>query len=434
MNDLTSRRNTLSTMIQSGPDRLALRSSFAVYYGWVVVAASAIGLFFGAFPIVVFSFGVFYPAFVRDFHTSKAAVALAFTLHNTVGPVCAVWIGALADRFGPRRIILLGLAALGLVLLSAPAIGATIWHLYVFYIALGAVSNATTALPYSLAVSGWFNRRRGLALGIMMGGLGAGAIVVPPVAQWLILHHGWRTAFASAGCASLIVGIPTVAVFLRNKSGEPQCRPCSAPSASSGQDLRWREIWVSSRFWIMIAIFMTTSASVHACFIHLPQIVAHAGATTTRAAIITSVLGSAVLIGRVGTGYFLDRYFGPYVASFLFLGGATGVALLLGGAASSTVYIAALLVGLAFGAEMDVMAFLLGRYFGLLNLGKAFGVAFGAFVLAGGIGPLIMGLAFDKTGSYRAALGFFSLATASASVVAACLGPYRFSAPCEETH
>jgi predicted MFS family arabinose efflux permease len=432
MNDLTSQRNTAATIIRLGPDRLASKSSFAVYYGWVVVAASAIGLFFGAFPIVVFSFGVFYPAFVRDFHTSRAAVALAFTLHNTVGPVCAVWIGALADRFGPRRIILLGLTALGIILLSAQTIGTTMWKLYIFYIALGAVSSATTALPYSLAVSGWFDRRRGLALGIMMGGLGAGAIVVPPIAQWLILHYGWRTAFTFFGCGSLIVGIPTVAVFLRNKSGDPQSKTRSAPRALASQDLLWREIWSSSRFWIMIAIFMTTSASVHACFIHLPQIVAHAGATTTRAAIITSVLGLAVLIGRVGTGYCLDRYFGPYVASFLFFGGATGVAFLFVGAANSTVYIAAFLVGLAFGAEMDVMVFLLGRYFGLRNLGKAFGVAFGAFVLAGGLGPLIMGLAFDKTGSYRDALGFFSLATAAASVVTARLGPYRFSAPTEE--
>jgi MFS family permease len=433
MNDLTSRRNSAATMIRLVPDRLASRSSFAVYYGWVVVATSAIGLFFGAFPIVVFSFGVFYPIFVRDFHTGRAAVALAFTLHNTVSPVCAVWIGALADRFGPRRIILPGLTSLGIILLSAQAIGTEIWQLYLFYIALGAISCATTALPYSLVVSGWFDRRRGLALGIMMSGLGLGAIVVPPVAQWLILHYGWRTTFAIAGCASLIVGIPTVAVFLRAKPGEPQYRTCSGRSLSEGQDVPWREIWGSSRFWIMIAIFMTTSASVHACFIHLPQIVAHAGASTTRAAIITSVLGSAVLIGRVGTGYFLDRYFGPYVTSFLFSGGAVGIALLLIGA-DSTVYIAAFLVGLAFGAEMDVMAFLLGRYFGLHNLGKVFGVAFGGFVLAGGLGPLIMGLAFDKTGSYRMALSFFSLATAAASAVAARLGPYRFSAATQENH
>jgi MFS family permease len=434
MNDLTSRRNSASTMIRLVPDRLASRSSFTLYYGWVVVTASAIGLFFGAFPIVVFSFGVFYPEFVRDFHTGRAAVAFAFTLHNTVGPVCAVWIGALADRFGPRRIILAGLTALGIILLSAQAIGAAIWQLYVFYVALGAVSCATTALPYSLAVSGWFDRRRGLALGIMMGGLGAGAIVVPPVAQWLILHYGWRTTFSIVGCASLIVGIPTVAAFLRDASGEPQCKTRRVLSPSEGQDLPWREVWRSSRYWIIIAVVMTTSASVHACFIHLPQIVAHAGATATRATIITSVLGSAVLIGRVGTGYFLDRYFGPYVTSFLFSSGAIGVALLLVGTTDSTVYIAAFLIGLAFGAEMDVMAFLLGRYFGLHNLGKAFGVAFGAFVLAGGIGPLIMGFAFDKTGSYRMALGLFSLATAAASVVAARLGPYRFSALSEEKH
>lgn len=421
-------------MIRVGPDPLASRSSFAGYYGWVVAAASAVGLFFGAFPIVVFSFGVFYPAFVRDFHTSRAAIALAFTLHNTVGPICAVWIGVLADRFGPRRIILPGLASLGIILLSAQAIGTTIWQLYFFYIALGAVSCATTALPYSLAVSGWFDRRRGLALGLMMGGLGAGAIVVPPVAQWLILHYGWRSTFAFAGCASLIVGFPTVAVFVRNKSGEPQYKIRFRGSPGESQEVPWREVWNSSHFWIMIAVFMTTSASVHACFIHLPQIAAHGGASATRTAIITSVLGSAVLTGRVGTGYFLDRYFGPYVASSLFSGGAAGIALLLIGVADSTAFIAAFLIGLAFGAEMDVMAFLLSRYFGLNNLGKAFGVAFAAFVLAGGLGPLIMGWAFDKAGSYRMALGFFSLATAAASVVATRFGPYRFSAPTAEKH
>jgi MFS family permease len=428
-------RSATATMIQSGPEPQMSSSSLTEYYGWVVVAASAVGLFFGAFPIVVFSFGVFYPAFVRDFHTGRAAVALAFTLHNAIGPVCAVWIGAMADRFGPRRIILPGLTALGIILLSAKAIGATIWHLYVFYIALGAVTCATTAVPYSLAVSGWFDRRRGLALGIMMGGLGMGAIVVPPAAQWLILHYGWRSTFAIAGCASLIIGIPTVAIFLRDKSGERQ-RKTWPPgrSPSEGPDLPWSEVWVSSRFWLMIVVIMITSASVHACFIHLPQIVAHVGRTATGTAIITSVLGSAVLIGRVGTGYFLDRYFGPYVTSCLFFGGAVGIALLLIGAANSTVYIAAFLVGLAFGAEMDVMAFLLGRYFGLHNLGKAFGITFGAFVLAGGLGPLIMGFVFDKTGSYNMALGFFSLATGIASVVAARLGPYRFSALTEEEY
>jgi MFS family permease len=436
MNHLKSQPGSATaTMTQSHPGPRTSSSSFTEYYGWVVVAASAIGLFFGAFPIVVFSFGVFYPAFVRDFHTSRAAVALAFTLHNTISPICAVWIGAMADRFGPRRIILPGLTTLGITLLSAQAIGAGIWQLYVFYIALGAISCATTALPYSMAVSGWFDRRRGLALGLMMGGgHGMGAIVVPPVAQWLILHYGWRSTFAIAGWASLIVGVPTVAIFLRDKPGERECKIRPVRNPSEGEDLPWKEVWASSRFWIVIAVIMTTSASIHACFIHLPLVVAHVGRTATGTAIITSVLGSAVLIGRVGTGYFLDRYFGPYVTSCLFFGGAAGIGLLLFGAANAIVYIAVFLVGLAFGAEMDVMAFLLGRYFGLHNLGKAFGITFGAFVLGGGLGPLIMGFVFDKTGSYSIALGFFSLATAAASVVAARLGPYRFTAPTEEEY
>src|SRR4051812_27554712 len=156
------------------------------FYGWVVVAASAVGLFLGAFPIVAFSFGVFFQSFAREFHAGRAAVSLAFAIHNLLSGMCAVVVGRLADRLGARKVILPGLVILGLMLVSAEAIGSRIWELYLFYAVLGVVGPATTSVPYALVVSRWFDRRRGLALGVMMVGLGAGAIAMPVVAQHLI--------------------------------------------------------------------------------------------------------------------------------------------------------------------------------------------------------------------------------------------------------
>src|SRR6266567_7881207 len=178
------------------------------FYGWVVVATSALGLLFGAFPIVVSSFAVFFKPYIHEFHASRAAISLAILIHNIGAGSLATWIGRLTDRFGARAVILPGLGILGVVLISAEAIGAKLWQLYLFYALLGAVSSATTSLPYSVVVSRWFNRRRGLALGLTMSGMGVGAMVVPPLVQLLIVRYGWRSALAIVGGAILIIPMP----------------------------------------------------------------------------------------------------------------------------------------------------------------------------------------------------------------------------------
>jgi len=152
-----------------------------VFYGWVIVATAALGLFLGAFPIVAFSFGVFFQPFVREFHSGRAAVSLAFTIHNLVSGVSAVVVGRMADRIGARTVILPGLGIVAALLFSAKAIGSSLWELYLFYMAVGIVGSATTTVPYALVVSRWFDRSRGLALGGMMVGLGVGAVVMPGV-------------------------------------------------------------------------------------------------------------------------------------------------------------------------------------------------------------------------------------------------------------
>ena len=407
-----------------------------LFYGWIVVATSAVGLFLGAFPIVAFSFGVFFQPFVREFHASRAAVSLAFAISNLLSGIFAFVVGRIADRTGARRVILPGLALVAALLVSAEAIGSRLAELYLFYAALGVVAPATTTVPYALVVSRWFDRRRGLALGGMMVGLGLGAVVMPIVAQRLIAGVGWRNAFAIVGCAMLAIPMPIVGVFLRDAPAQmgllPDGRSIGGATSTIGSrvdGLAWRDARQSGTFWLLIAVFVLLAASVHACVIHMPQLFADRGATAENAALASSVIGLALLVGRIASGYFLDRYFGGSVALAICLGAALGIALLWAGSAGPLALAGAFLVGLGMGAEVDIIAFLMSRYFGLRSLGATVGFAFAAFVIAGGVGPLVMGLAFDRTGSYRVPLAAFGAAAVLAGALVTRLGPYRFGPP-----
>ncbi len=294
---------------------------------------------------------------------------------------------------------------------------------------------ATTPVPYGIIVSRWFNHRRGIALGLMMAGLGAGAIVMPPVAQRLIASFGWRGAFAVVGCMVLLIPMPIVGRFFKEDPRQMGVLPDGARKAATAtsapghlEGLTWHEIWHTRAFWLMLTAFFLLATTVHACVIHMPELLHDRGVSATSAALASSIFGLALMVGRVGSGYLLDLYFAPCVALFVFLQAALGIVLLGSGAAGPIALIGAFSVGLAMGAEVDMIAYLMSRYFGLRALGTAFGFGFGAFVLAGGLGPLLMGVGFDRTGSYRIPLaGFFAAAIVAAALVSR-LGPYRYAA------
>lgn len=140
----------------------------------------------------------------------------------------------------------------------------------------------------------------------------------------------------------------------------------------------------------------------------------------------TSLFGGGLLLGRTGTGYLLDRFFAPYVAAMIFACAAVGIGLLQISDSASLAFGAAFFVGVGLGAEVDIMAFLVSRYFGLTAFGAIYGVIFAGFGLAGGLGTYVMGAAFDSSGSYELVLAVMCIATAIGAVLMLCLGPYRF--------
>jgi MFS family permease len=402
-----------------------------MFYGWWIVATSALGLFLGP-PVVVFSFGVFFKSLVYDFHASRAAVSFAFTLHNVVGALSLPVTGKLVDRFGARQVIIPATIIYALLLLSGRWLGSSIWQFYVFYTALGVASSGCNPVAYGVVISHWFNRQRGLALGLTMLGIGIGAIAVPLVAERLIAMFGWRMAYGIFGGAVLLLPLPVVATFLQNDPADRGLRPDgeaiqgSSERPQDKQGLSWRQIWHSPTFWLLICIFCLTGASMHAAVLHMPALLTDRGLSAQRAAVASALIGISLIVGRTGSGYLLDRFFGPRVAILFYGAAALGMALLWAGSIGRIALAASSLVGLGMGAEVELISYLVSRYFGLRAFGSAFGHAFGAFMFSGAVGTLLMGAGFDRAHSYTAPLAGFCIAMVLALALLTRLGPYRY--------
>jgi MFS family permease len=402
-----------------------------IFYGWWIVLTSAVGLFWGV-PLTVYSFSVFLRPIMQEFHVGRAAVSLAFTVKVFFAALCAPLTGWLLDRYGARKVILPLTALFGTVLLSNKAFSGSLWQFYFFYAALGLFLQGAGPVPYGYVVSHWFDRRRGLALGVMMLGIGGGAVIMPSFAQLLITRFGWHAAYSILGAAVWLIAIPTVATFLKERPQDLgllpdglRTREVAAEAKTPLEGLLAKEAWRTGTFWLLASAFFLVSASVQGCVVHLAAMLSDRGVNVQTAALGSSLVGAAVLIARVGIGYLLDRIFAPRLAALCFTSTAFGIGLLwLGG--TKMAFAGAFLVGFGLGAEVDLIPYLTGRYFGLRAFGKIYSLAFAVFALAGALGPLIMGAGFDKTGSYRGPLIAFTAATLFAAILLTRLGAYRY--------
>jgi MFS family permease len=406
-----------------------------IFYGWWVVLASAVGLFLGV-PITVYCFSVFLKPLMQEFHAGRGAVSLGFTLHLLAAAFSAPLAGWLIDRYGSRKVILVGTLTFGLILVANRLFSGNLSGFYFFCVLLGIALHGVGPIPYGDLVSRWFDRNRGLAIGLMMLGIGLGAMFMPSLAQHLIAKFGWHAAYAVLGGVVLLIALPTGMVLLRTKPEEFGLSPDGTLKQKYGAPERGdippgvsaKIAWRSGTFWVMVCSFFLVSASVQGCVIHMAAMLGDRGVSIERAALGSSLVGVAVLIGRVGTGCLLDRLFAPRLAAAFFGGSSLGIALLWLGV-PRLLFAGAFLIGLGLGAEVDFIAYLTSRYFGLRAFGKIYSSIFAAFGLSGALGPLIMGVGFDRTGSYRAPLVIFFFATLLGTVVMTRLGPYGFPPP-----
>jgi MFS family permease len=308
-------------------------------------------------------------------------------------------------------VILPCMAVFGVAFASLGFLTPRLTHLYAVFVLLGIVGNGTTQMGYSRAVSTWFDQRRGLALALMLAGVGTGSMIFPPIAQALIAGYGWRAAYIVLGALVLVLGIPLTALFVRERPGDSIDRRTILDGMTVAQGLR------SRAFWILIATLFVSSVSMNGAITHLSALLTDRGVTAAHAALAASMLGLASFFGRLLTGFLLDRFFGPRVG-FCLCAIASGGILLLARAGSSMPGIAAaMLIGLGVGAEASLTPYLLTRYFGLRGFSTLYGFTWTAYAVAGAIGPVLMGKVFDATGSYVSLLTLLSATTLGAAVL-----------------
>jgi predicted MFS family arabinose efflux permease len=276
---------------------------------------------------------------------------------------------------------------------------------------------------------------------LMMLGLGSGALIMPSAAQYVIATFGWRFGFGIVGAAILLITVPVLTIFLKERPEQMGLSPdgrtafiTASPAPETDPGLSWREARHNPTFWILLCAFMLVTASVQACLTHIAAILADQGASARAAALGSSLLGAGLLVGRTGSGYLLDRFFGPRVAAIIFTCAAAGMGLLGIAGSRGLALAAAFLIGFGLGADVDILAYLTSRYFGLRFFGAIYGLLFAGFLLSGGLGTFLMGLAFDARGSYVLALGLFCSATLIGAALMLRLGPYRYQARVRDEH
>ena len=398
---------------------------------WWVVFATICGLLVGAGPVNVFTFGVFLKPITEDLGLSRGAFSAALTFHATIAAIALPVVGWLVDRWGARRIMLPGLFLYALATASYGLIQASPLLLTFLIFALtGLVGGVQSPIPYATVIAQWFDRERGLALGIGTAGVGLGVAVVPQLAALLIDAVGWRLAYVGLAVAVLLVAFPPVALFLREppdftaRMRQPAATTGAAlPGVVAGEALR---SWL---FWGLAIAFFLDVIAINGTLTHIVPLLTDRGIPRQIATAALSGTGFALIFGRILSGWCLDRFCGPYVAIVFFLLPMIGIAILISGAGGFAPFLGAIACGLGIGAEIDLMAFFTSRYFGLRDYAKLYGTMFGIFALGVGIGPALSGASFDRFHSYTPAFVVFVIVLAVGCLIFLRMEPYPFPSP-----
>jgi MFS family permease len=390
------------------------------YPGWRVAAASSTCVLVSFASLFIYTFAIFLKPLAAEFGWSRGAVSVAFGIAALAVAACSPGLGWLLDRYPARRIILPCMAIFGCAFASLSLLTPHLWHLYTIFLILGIVGNGTAHLAYTRVLTTWFQERRGVAFSILLGGGALGAVILPPLAEALIRAAGWRASFAILGMSVLAIGLPCGwRVRERTRAAHSRTRPASGFSVAEG---------VRSRiFWIIIAELFLISISQNGAITHMSALLTDRGISPQSAAFAVSAMGGAILGGRLITGWLLDRFFAPHVAFYLFGISALGTFMLAGASSLTLGMASAALIGFGMGGEGDVTPYLLSRYFGLKSFSTFYGLSWTAYAIAGAAGPIIMGRAFDITGSYRALLLQLSLATIAAASLLLLLPRYKMT-------
>ena len=399
-----------------------------VFYGWwIVLACFAISFYMGS--VLFWGFTAFFTPLVKEFGWSYTQISFASSLRGLEMGILSPLMGILVDRFSPRKIILIGVVAVALGLFSL-SYAQNLTMFYLSIISMGLGSAGCTSVVLMTAVSKWFRRRLGLALGIMASGFGASGLGTS-VIVWLIDTYGWRGAVTIEAVGILLICLP-LAMIVRDDPGryglevdgvkrKPvdnlSCQP--APEVS----LSLRSAWRSRPYISLLLIETIRFAAVSAVGLHVMPYLESLGVARSVAGVVASAVPVCSILGRVGYGYLGDRIDKRKAFAFSLTGMTLGLLVFAHVGETWTLVLFLALFSPGLGGGMVLRGAVIRETFGPAAFGSLLGTVMGGSALGGMLGSTLAGWSYDQFGRYYEIWFFLALITAAATLLTRGIKP-----------
>ena len=355
----------------------------------------------GILSITFYTQGLFAGPVAAEFGWTRGQFFLGFTIMQLCGLLTAPAAGTIVDRYGPRVVGIVGLIGHAAMYVALSRNPGSVLYYYVSMAGLAVFAAGTLPITWTTVINGWFVKNRGLAIGLTMAGTGIAAFLAPPYVQYLMDSFGWRSAYLGIGLTALALSLPFVLLTFHLPSDN--ARTTEQPSTGRAVwGVTRRQAMRSYRFWVLGAALFLTVLSVIGMIPNFVPFLLDSGMAAPEAARTASVMGLAVIAGRLLAGFLVDRFWAPGIAAIFFA--MPIAALLMLGNLTITpgvAFAAAITLGLAAGAELDLLAFLTSRYFGVTHYGAVFGGIYAFFTVGSGLAPLLYARTFDALGTYE---------------------------------
>lgn len=403
-----------------------------IFRGWFVVAGSALTIGFGGSTFLATGYTILGAALRRAFDWPASSVAFGATLFLLAQACAYPFCGWLVDRFGPRRMLSIGVIGFGLLLIGAAFIR-DLPQLYVVLFLMGAVSTLTNALTYARAISVWFVRRRGFAIGLAVGGTILGAVLIPLGLDRAIRAGDWSSGWLAIGAFELLICLPIVLLLIHDSPADFGQHSDGDMTATNGARdvaeqttampaLTVLEAIRSRNFWMLAASFAMAGMAVFGVLINSVQILgATAGFVVAQVAAAQALIGVGTLAGRISVGYALDRVSPRIIGASMFV--LTGLSIAGYGwfRDPAAILTMAFVLGFSIGGEADILPYLISRYFGVPSLGRIYGVIGACFAFGMMIGPIAFVSLASAAGAIPIALFVFAAGVVVASLAFAIM-------------
>ncbi len=392
--------------------------------------ACIIGMMVSVVPFHIGTFPLFLQPVSHEFGWGRAAFAVSLNMSAILAALAAPFVGRAVDRLGARRLLVPSIILYALATMAQSLLTPSKPQFYLTYAVLGFTEAVAGPVAFSHLISSWFQERRGLMLSLVIGAAPAVSLMImAPTTHWLISSFGWRTAYLVLGLIILVLGAPAMAFLVKDpERAGPQTAAGRAAAVAALPGKSFVQVVTSVTYWAILVALVIHSLVVGGVRAHTVALLTDRGLPIGVATLAVSLSAMAGLLGNISAGVMLDRVQSPRIAAPFFVAALVGLLLLHHAVGAVPALIGASVLGFGIGAESGIGPYFFSRYFGMRSFGAVYGCLVSLLAISSGVGPMLLGMAFDRSGSYGRGLVIAEIGLAIGTVLIAVLGRYVYAA------